>query len=77
MYWQLALLSLFPVIPVNPTFFRIYDTSKFRIVFECDSFETLYEFGIELVKENRQLAYDVWKQLRKFYSDTPAAKKLA
>jgi hypothetical protein len=73
MYWQLVILSLFPVIPVNPTIYRIYDTSKFRIVFECDSFESLYE----LVKANRQLAYNVWRQLRKFYSDTPAAKQLA
>ena len=73
MYWQLVLLSLFPVIPVNPTFTREFRDSKYKFILECDGFESMYE----LVKENRQLAYNVWRQLRKFYYDTPAAKKLA
>jgi hypothetical protein len=74
MYWQLVILSLlFPVIPVNPTFAREFCNSKYKFILECDGFETLYK----LVSENRQLAYNVWRQLRKFYSDTPAAKKLA
>jgi hypothetical protein len=73
MYWQLVLLSLFPVIPVNPTFAYEFCNSKYKLILECDGFESMYE----LVNENRQLAYNVWRQLRKFYSDTPAAKKLA
>ena len=50
MFWQLFLAIFVPFVPVEPTITRAYDSPKFRLVFECDGFETLLEFSQELVK---------------------------
>ena len=73
MFWQLFIAIFVPFIPVNPKVVRAYDTSKFRVVFECDGFETAFDFTRELVKENK----DIWSQLRLFYSETVAGRQLA
>ena len=77
MFWQLFLAIFVPFVPVDPTITRAYDSPKFRLVFECDGFETLLEFSQELVKENRDTIYTMWRQMRLFYSETMAGRQIA
>jgi hypothetical protein len=70
MLWQLFIAIFVPFIPVDPTFTRVYATPKFRIVFECDGFETPFEFTREIVKENRDILSAVWSYMRVFYAKT-------
>jgi hypothetical protein len=76
MFWQLFIAILVPFVPVNPTFVRAYDTPKFRLVFECEGFETVFESARELVKENRDIISTMWSHMRLFYSETMAGKQL-
>jgi hypothetical protein len=76
MLWQLFIAIFVPFIPVNPKVVRAYDTSKFRVVFECEGFETAFDFTRELVKENQDIMSNMWRQMRLFYSETVAAKQL-
>jgi hypothetical protein len=77
MLWQLFIAAFVPLVPVDPTITRVYATPKFRVVFECDGFETLFQFARELLKENRDIIKTMWRQMRMFYSETVAAKQLA
>jgi hypothetical protein len=76
MYWQLLIAAFVPFVPVEPTVVRAYDTPKFRLVFECTGFETLFEFTRELVRENRGIIKTMWGQLRLFYSESVADRQL-
>lgn len=79
MYWQLAKLCFFafaPFIPVDPVVKREIRDSKYRLIIECEGFETLFEFTRELVREHNDICYDMWSKLRMFYSETIAAKQL-
>ena len=72
MYWQLFKLFVFafaPYVPMNPRVTRVPNASKCRLVVECTGFESIYQVGTALVKENLP-------KLRVFYTDTLAAKRL-
>jgi hypothetical protein len=77
MLWQLFIAIFVPFIPVEPTITRVYATPKFRVVFECDGFETPFEFAREMAKENRDILTAVWSYMRLFYSESVAGKQLA
>ena len=77
MFWQLFIAAFVPLVPVEPTIARVYATPKFRVVFECDGFETLFEFARELLKENRDIVKTIWSQMRLFYSESVAGRQLA
>jgi len=76
MLWQLFIAIFVPFIPVEPTITRVYATPKFRVVFECDGFETAFDFTRELVKENRDIIKTMWSQMRLFYSESVAGRQL-
>jgi hypothetical protein len=77
MLWQLFVAFFVPFIPIEPKFVRAYDTPKFRLVFECDGFETTFEFVKELVRENNDIVYNSWRRMRQFYSEFVAGRQLA
>ena len=77
MLWQLFIAAFVPLVPVDPTITRVYATPKFRVVFECDGFETLFQFARELMKENRDIVKTMWSQMRLFYSESVAGRQLA
>jgi hypothetical protein len=77
MLWQLFIAVFVPFIPVNPVLARVYDTSKFRLVFECEGFETVFVSARELVKENRDIMTTMWSQMRRLYSESVAGRQLA
>ena len=80
MYWQLfklIVLAFAPYVPVNPRVFRVPNASKFQLVVECTGFESIYQTGTALVKENQTTFQKLAVKARLFYTDTLAAKKLA
>lgn len=75
MYWQLLKLFVFafaPYVPMNPRVTRVPNASKFQLVVECTGFESIYQVGTALVKENQTTL----QKLRVFYTETLAAKRL-
>jgi hypothetical protein len=80
MYWQLfklIVLAFAPYVPVNPRVFRVPNASKFQLVVECTGFESIYNTGTALVKENQTTFQKLAVKARLFYTDTLAAKQLA
>ena len=77
MLWQLFIAIFVPLVPVEPTITRVYATPKFRVVFECEGFETLFQFARELIKENHDVMSTMWSQMRLFYSESVAGRQLA
>ena len=77
MLWQLCIAIFVPLVPVEPTITRVYATPKFRVVFECEGFETLFQFARELIKENHDVMSTMWSQMRLFYSESVAGRQLA
>ena len=79
MYWQLfklIVLVFAPYVPVNPRVFRVPNASKFQLVVECTGFESMYQTGTALVKENQSTFQKLRSNARVFYTDTLAAKRL-
>lgn len=77
MLWQLFIAIFVPFIPVEPTVTRGIHPSKYRLIFECDGFETPFEFTRCLVKENNDILYGAWRWMRVFYAETMAGRQLA
>jgi len=77
MLWQLFIAVFVPIVPVDPTITRVYSTPKFRLMFECDGFETLFDFARELLKENRDIIKTMLSQMRRLYSESVAGRQLA
>ena len=77
MLWQLFIAIFVPFIPVEPKITRGIHASKYRLIFECDGFETVFEFTRELVKENQDIMSTMWRQMRLFYAETMAGRQLA
>jgi hypothetical protein len=74
MYWQLFKLIIFtfaPYIPVNPKI-RRPDPTKNLWTLECTRFESVYQAGTAMARENSGFV----AQLKRFYTESPAADLL-
>jgi hypothetical protein len=79
MYWQLFklfVLTFAPYVPMNPRVIRVPNATKFQLVVECTGFESIYQVGTALVKENQTTLQKLRTNARVFYTETLAAKLL-
>jgi|Laugrefbdmm110sn_1035136.scaffolds.fasta_scaffold33417_1 hypothetical protein len=75
MYWQLfqiIIVTFVPFVPVNPVIRHHPDLTKYLWTFECNGFDSIYDFFVK----NQGKIKNLYSKMKLFYTDTMAARQL-